>query len=73
MKGSVVLVPFPFTDFSATKLRPAIVLYENDSDVVVALISSKIPAVMTRADIAVTRSQPGFPATGQKNGFCYPA
>ena len=66
MKGSVVLVPFPFTDFSATKLRPAIVLYENDSDVVVAFISSRIPAIMTPADIPVSRSQPGFPATGLK-------
>jgi mRNA interferase MazF len=66
MKGAVVLVPFPFTDFTETKLRPAIVLYENDHDVVVAFISSKIPAAMTPADIPVTRSQPGFPATGLK-------
>ena len=57
---------FPLTDFFATKLRPAIVLYENDSDVVVAFISSRIPAIMTPADIPVSRSQPGFPATGLK-------
>ena len=57
---------FPFTDFFAIKLRVAIVLYENDSDVVVAFISSRIPAIMTPADIPVSRSQPGFPATGLK-------
>jgi len=57
---------FPLTDFFATKLRPAIVLQKNDSDVVVAFISSRIPAIMTPADIPVSRSQPGFPATGLK-------
>jgi mRNA interferase MazF len=66
MKGSVILVPFPFTDFTATKLRPAIVLYENDHDVVVAFVSSKIPAAMSPADVPVTRSQPGFETTGLK-------
>jgi mRNA interferase MazF len=66
MKGSVVLVPFPFTDFSATKLRPAVVLYENEYDVVVAFISSKMPAAMNTAEIPVTGSQPGFASTGLK-------
>jgi len=61
MKGSVSLVPFPFTDFTATKLRPAVVLYDNDYDVVVAFVSSKMPA-----DISVTHPQPGFTATGLK-------
>jgi len=73
MKGSVILVLFPFTDFTATKLRPAVVLYENEADVVVAFISSKIPAAMTPADIPVIRSQPGFALTGQKDGFGYQA
>jgi len=66
MKGSVILVPFPFTDFTATKLRPAVVLYENEDDVVVAFISSKMPALPAPADIPVIHSQPGFAATGLK-------
>ncbi len=41
MKGSVILVPFPFTDYSAVKLRPVVVLYENDEDVVVAVGKKK--------------------------------
>jgi mRNA interferase MazF len=42
LKGKIVLIPFPFTDLTSTKLRPALVLYEGEKDVVVAFISSRI-------------------------------
>jgi mRNA interferase MazF len=42
MKGKIVLVPFPFTDLTATKLRPALVIYEGEKDIVVAFISSNL-------------------------------
>lgn len=41
-KGNVVLVPFPFTDLTGNKLRPALVLASNEHDVVVAFITSQI-------------------------------
>jgi len=40
-KGDVVLIPFPFTDLSGNKTRPAIVLAERESDVIVAFISTR--------------------------------
>jgi len=44
-QGIIVLTPFPFTDLSTSKRRPAIILSadnEKKTDVVVAYISSKI-------------------------------
>jgi len=40
-KGHLVLVPFPFTDLSGQKVRPALVLYvSRGEDCIVAFISS---------------------------------
>jgi mRNA interferase MazF len=48
-RGDVVLVPFPFTDLSATKQRPALVISSDvfnstHDDVVVTAITSQVPA-----------------------------
>ena len=66
MKGAIVLVPFPYTDLSATKMRPALILLENGSDIVVAFISSKMPASPGPAYVMLMRSDPGFKMTGLK-------
>lgn len=45
-KWDVVLVPFPFTDLSSTKRRPALIvspaLYNTGNDVVIAYVTSQI-------------------------------
>ncbi len=45
-KWDIILVPFPFTDLSASKKRPALVVspdeYNTGLDIVIAFITSKI-------------------------------
>lgn len=41
MKGDILLISFPFTDFSGTKVRPAVILMETELDVTVAFITSQ--------------------------------
>ena len=41
-KGGILLIPFPFTDLSGQKNRPALVLIASDRDITVAFITSQI-------------------------------
>ena len=45
-KWSIVLVPFPFTDLSAAKKRPALIISPNNyneyQDVIIAFVTSKL-------------------------------
>ena len=41
-KGNIVLIPFPFTDLSGNKNRPALVLVANELDITVAFISTQL-------------------------------
>ena len=66
MKAKIVLVHFPFTDLTAAKLRPALVIHESDHDVIVAFISSRIPDHFVGSDLPVPASHPSFPGTGLK-------
>ncbi|MCW5853685.1 MAG: type II toxin-antitoxin system PemK/MazF family toxin [Anaerolineae bacterium] len=49
-RGEVLLVPFPFSDLSATKVRPAIVVssplyHANEPDIILAAITSQITTI----------------------------
>lgn len=55
-QGDVVLVPFPFTDLTAIKQRPALVisperLNQVRPDIVVAAITSQIPDVLSDDEV----------------------
>ena len=66
MKGKIVLIHFPFTDLTDTKLRPALVIHESENDVVVAFISSKISGHLQDSDFLISMDHPAFLSTGLK-------
>lgn len=71
-RGDIVLVSFPFTDLTATKVRPAVVI-SNDSinrfseDIILAFVSSVVPVQINETDFLIRSSELDFQATGLKN------
>lgn len=66
-KGKVVLVPFPFDDLSTTKARPAVCLTNPvglHRHVVLAFITSRIPADLLETDLVLDSSRADFITTG---------
>jgi mRNA interferase MazF len=41
-KGSIILIPFPFTSLKGSKVRPAVVLSTDGSDVTICFITSEL-------------------------------
>ena len=68
-RGTVVLTPFPFTDLSGAKVRPAIVVSRSDrpgDDVILAFVSSVVPSRSLPTDLVVDPSHPNVRETGLK-------
>ena len=61
--GDVVLIPFPFTDLSTVKQRPAIILSslafnQRHQDAILAAITSHVPEVLTSDEYLGFFAQP---------------
>ncbi|MEW6200724.1 MAG: type II toxin-antitoxin system PemK/MazF family toxin [bacterium] len=68
-RGDIVLISFPFSDLTSTKVRPALVLSRENSaeqDFIVALISSNIERPFSDTDHLLLKSHHGFTGTGLK-------
>lgn len=66
-KGKVFLVPFPYDDLSANKLRPAVCLTNPVGarrHVILAYITSRIPTTLLATDIMLDPTHPDFAASG---------
>lgn len=67
MKGKIVLLPFPFDDLSAAKVRPAVCLTEPigpHRHIVLAFITSRIPEELLESDLILDTRDADFALTG---------
>ncbi len=75
IKGKVVLTPFPFTDLSASKVRPAVVVSNSlrgGADVILAFISTSFDAKdLSPTDELLLDINTDFSATGLKKSSVF--
>jgi mRNA interferase MazF len=67
MRYRVVLVPFPFDDFSGSKVRPAVCLTEavgTHRHVVLAFITSAVPSRLEPTDVLLDPGSADFARSG---------
>lgn len=70
-QGDIVLIPFPFTDLTAIKRRPAVItsserFNKKYNDVIVLAITSQIPERLSEEDILLSpqeQKEAGLPKT----------
>jgi mRNA interferase MazF len=67
IKNSIVLVPFPFDDFTELKVRPAICLTSEIGKyqhIIIAFITSKIPDDLIESDLVINKNSINSIGTG---------
>lgn len=69
LRGEVVLVPFPFTDLTRQKPRPAVVVSTNrynrqTEDLILVALSSNTKRLLTETDFVIWTADEDFVDTG---------
>ncbi len=65
--GDIILIDFPFTIPTQSKVRPAVVITETEDKyraLVVCAISSVVPSNLSSRDILLKKTHAAFKATG---------
>ncbi|MEW6061861.1 MAG: type II toxin-antitoxin system PemK/MazF family toxin [Bacteroidota bacterium] len=69
-QGTVILTPFPFTDLTGNKVRPAPIVSSSarkGNDLIIAFISSVYnPHLLQPTDFPVTKNSTYFASSGRK-------
>lgn len=68
-RGDILLVPFPFSDLSRQKARPAVVISplrfnHRNQDVILVAISSQIPGTLDEFELEIRKDSAAFAPTG---------
>lgn len=71
-RGSVVLIRYPFSDLSSTKVRPAVIVTPDNllpklDDALCLFVSSIIPSALLPTDFILEKSHPSFNKTGLRS------
>ncbi|MDQ3130729.1 MAG: type II toxin-antitoxin system PemK/MazF family toxin [Acidobacteriota bacterium] len=74
-RGRIVLTPFPFTDLTANKVRPAVVISDSSRggvDVILAFISTVFDAAnLSPTDELLLDTSPDFALSGLKKSSVF--
>ena len=76
IRGSIVLIRYPFTDLTAAKVRPALVVTPDTlipllDDILCLFISSSTPDQLLPTDLHLETTDPSFTQTGLKTGSVF--